>query len=68
MNCLGAGAVDSQGTSQNSLQRGKRKAREGAAGGGRGKRPTRVPEDALMSQMGCSQQVTLPDCLHELLL
>lgn len=56
--CLScAGAVDSQGTSQNSLQRAKRKAREGAAGGGRGKRPAVMPEDVLMSQMGCSQQV-----------
>ena len=51
------GAVDSQGTSQNSLQGAKRKARDGAAAGGRGKRPSRVNEDALLSQMGCSQQV-----------
>ena len=53
-----AGAVDSQGTSQNSLQRAKRKARDTAGVAGRGKRPSRAHEDALMSQMGCSQQVT----------
>ena len=53
---LCAGAVDSQGVS-NTSQRGKRKAREGGAGGARGKRPAKIPDDALMSQMGCSQQV-----------
>lgn len=58
--CCDAGAVDSQGTSQNSLQRAKRKARDAAGVAGRGKRPIRAHEDALMSQMGCSQQVTPP--------
>lgn len=49
-------AVDSQGTSQNSLQRGKRKGRADAAV--RNKRSSRPPDDMLMSQMGCSQQVS----------
>ena len=57
-----AGLVDSQGASQNSMQRAKRKAREGVADGGRGKRPARIPDDALMSQMGCSQQVGRRQC------
>ncbi|KAL0048805.1 hypothetical protein WJX82_011551 [Trebouxia sp. C0006] len=52
-----AGALDGQSVSQGSLQRAKRKAREGAAGGGRGKRPAKIPDDTLMSQIGCSQQV-----------
>lgn len=59
-----AGAVDSQGTSQNSLQRAKRKARDAAGVAGRGKRPSRAHEDALMSQMGCSQQVTFLSASH----
>ncbi|DBA89074.1 hypothetical protein WJX77_001689 [Trebouxia sp. C0004] len=51
------GALDGQNVSQSTLQRAKRKAREGAAGGGRGKRPAKIPDDTLMSQIGCSQQV-----------
>ena len=59
-------AVDSQGTSQNSMQRAKRKGRAEAAA--KSKRSSRPPEDMLMSQMGCSQQVTALTPAHSKLM